>query len=124
MPRWDRDAQASGPVVQGIGARGFTVDGGIYPGLLLTPERAEVWSPPALTELSVADLEAVLRLQPPPEFLLLGTGPRLTFPPRALVRALEERGIGIEPMDSRAAARTWGVLRAEERWIVAAIMPL
>jgi len=27
-------------------------------------------------------------------------------------------------MDSRAAARAWGVLRAEERWIVAALMPL
>jgi uncharacterized protein len=27
-------------------------------------------------------------------------------------------------MDRRAAARTWGVLRAEERWIAAALMPL
>jgi uncharacterized protein len=27
-------------------------------------------------------------------------------------------------MDSRSAARTWGVLRAEERWIVAALLPL
>ncbi len=124
MPRWDRDAQASGPTVQGIGPRGFTVDGGIYPGLLLTPLRAEGWSPPALAELTVADFGAVLELQPAPEFLLLGTGPVLTFPPRNLVRSLEERGIGIETMDSRAAARTWGVLRAEERWIVAALMPL
>ena len=124
MPRWDRDANASGPVVQGVGPRGFSVDGGIYPGLLLTPERADGWSPPALAELTIADLEPVLSLQPAPEFVLLGTGPKLSFPPRALVRALEERGIGLEPMDSRAAARTWGVLRAEERWIVAALMPL
>jgi uncharacterized protein len=124
MPRWDRDASASGPVVQGVGPRGFTVDGGIYPGLLLTPERADDWSPPALGDLAIADLEPVLRLQPVPEFVLLGTGAKLSFPPRALVRALEERGIGLEPMDSRAAARTWGVLRAEERWIVAALMPL
>jgi uncharacterized protein len=27
-------------------------------------------------------------------------------------------------MDSRAAARTWGLLRGEERWIAAALMPL
>ena len=33
------------------------------------------------------------------------------------------QGIGIEAMDGRAAARTWGLLRAEERWIAAAIMP-
>jgi uncharacterized protein len=56
--------------------------------------------------------------------VLLGTGPTMAFPPRALVRALDERGIGIEAMDSRAGARTWGVLRAEGRWIAAALMPL
>ena len=117
MPNWDRDARAAGPVVQAIGVRGFTVDGGIYPGLLLTPERADGWSPPALADLTIADFEPLLRLQPTPEFLLLGTGAKLSLPPRALVRAFEERGIGIETMDSRAAARTWGVLRAEERWI-------
>jgi uncharacterized protein len=124
MPRWDRDASASGPVVQGIGPRGFSVDGGIYPGLLLSPERADAWAPPALADLSIADVEPLLGLHPAPEFLLLGTGAKLAFPPRTLVRALEERGVGLEPMDSRAAARTWGVLRAEQRWIVAALMPL
>lgn len=124
MARWDRDAAADGPIVQGISARGFTVDGGVYPGLLLTPERADAWAPPALVELGIGDLEAVLGLRPTPEFLLFGTGPKLTRPPAALGRALDERGIGLEPMDSRAAARTWGVLRAEGRWIVAALMPL
>jgi uncharacterized protein len=124
MARWDRNADASGPVVQAIGAQGFSVDGGVYPGLLLTPERADAWAPPALSALGLADLESVLGLQPLPEFLLLGTGSKLTRPPLALVRSLEQRGIGIEPMDSRAAARTWGVLRAEGRWIVAALMPL
>jgi len=124
MPRFDRDPQASGPIVRGVGPRGFSVDGGIYRGLLLTPERADGWDPPALEALTVADLDAILSLQPQPEFLLLGTGPAMGFPPRPFVRALDERGIGIESMDSRAAARTWGVLRAEERWIVAALMPL
>jgi uncharacterized protein len=48
----------------------------------------------------------------------------MAFPPRALIQALEERGIGVEAMDSRAAARTWGMLRGEDRWIAAALMPL
>ena len=60
----------------------------------------------------------------PPEFVILGTGSKMALPPRALASALEARGIGIEAMDSRAAARAWGVLRAEERWIAAALMPL
>ena len=124
MPRFDRDPQASGPVVQGLGTRGFTVDGGIYRGLLLTPERADGWEPPALEALGIDDLQPLLALDPKPEFLLLGTGAAMRFAPRALVQALEAQGIGVEAMDSRAAARTWGVLRAEERWIAAALMPL
>ena len=66
----------------------------------------------------------MLALEPRPEFILLGTGPAIRFPARALIRALEARGVGVEVMDSRAAARTWSLLRAEERWIAAALMPL
>jgi uncharacterized protein len=55
---------------------------------------------------------------------VIGTGPTLSRPPRELVAALEGRGIGVEPMDSRAAARAWGILRGEDRWIAAALMPL
>jgi uncharacterized protein len=124
MPRFDKGSAAQGPVVQAITEQGFSVDGGIYPALLLTPERAEQWPAPSLDALTIDDLAPLLRLEPSPEFVLLGTGPTLKFPPRALVRTLEDRGIGIEAMDSRAAARTWGLLRAEERWIAAALMPL
>lgn len=124
MPRMDRDPRAEGPLVQGIGPRGFTVDGGIYPGLLLTPVRADGWAPPLLAELTIDHLAPLLQLTPAPEFILLGTGAAMAFAPRSLVRALDERGIGLEAMDSRAGARTWGVLRAEGRWIAAALMPL
>jgi hypothetical protein len=45
-------------------------------------------------------------------------------PPLALTKALGARGIGVEAMDSRAAARAWGVLRAELRWVAGALYPL
>ena len=87
--------------------------------------RALAWRhAPAVDALTVADLGDLLDVDIPPEFLLVGTGAALRQPPRAFVRELEGRGIGVEVMDSRAAARAWGVLRAEERWIVAALMPL
>lgn len=123
-PRFDRDPSAAGPIVRGFTARGFAVDGGVYEALLLTPERAERWQAPALADLGMEHLAPLLALDPPPEFLIIGTGPKMAFPPRALVAALEQRGIGVETMDSRAAARAWGMLRSEERWIAAAIMPL
>ncbi len=119
MARFERDPAAEGPVVTGFSGGGFVVDEGVYRALHLTPLRADEWAAPAL-----ADLEPLLALIPAPEFLILGTGPRLIHPPRALREALEARGIGLEVMDSRAAARAWGLLRGEERWIAAALMPL
>ncbi len=120
----DRTRQGDGPIVSGLGPAGFRVDDGVYGALLLTPKRADGWEPPAFDTLDVDSLTAVLGIDPAPEFLLLGTGATLRQPPRALVRALDARGLGIEAMDSRAAARAWGVLRDEGRWIAAALYPL
>ena len=123
-PGFERNPPASGPVVRGLSENGFIVDGTAYRALLLTPEWVQAWDPPALGELGVAHLEPVLALQPAAEFVIVGTGAAMAFPPRALVRELEDRGIGVEAMDSRAAARTWGLLRGEGRWIAAAILGL
>ena len=123
-PRFEPAAPAGGPLVRGFSGRGFVIDGEIYQGVLLTPEKAAAWDAPALAALEPAQVEAALALDPKPEFLILGTGAAMTFPPRAFVAALEARGIGVEAMDSRAAARTWGLLRGEGRWIAAALMPL
>ena len=79
---------------------------------------------PTVDALTLAALGGLLDGDPRPEFLLLGTGAGLRQPPRPFVRDLEAKGIGVEAMDSRAAARAWGVLRAEERSIVAALLPL
>jgi len=88
------------------------------------PEAAQAWTAPALEALTEADLAPLLAVLPPPEFILLGTGPVLERPSPALVAALEAQGVGLEAMDSRAAARTWGLLRGEGRWIAAALLPL
>jgi len=121
--RMDR-ARADGPVVSGLSAAGFRVDDNVYSALAITPERADGWTPPPIEALDEKALDIVLALDPQPEFLLLGTGPSLVRPPVPLVRALEARGIGVEAMDSRAAARAWGVLRGEGRWIVGAFYPV
>ena len=125
MARVSPEDLPPGPLVQGFTGGGFSVEGRVYRALFLTPESAAEWVPPVtVASLTVEDIEQVLALTPQPEFLLLGTGNSCTFPPRAFIRAVEARGLGVEVMDSRAAARTWGLLRAEERWIAAALMPL
>jgi len=115
---------AEGPVISGFSGRGFRVDENVYEGLLISPERADGWSPPPIAELSEADVAPLLALNPQPEFLLLGTGVTLVRPPLAFTKALGARSIGVEAMDSRAAARAWGVLRAELRWVAGALYPL
>lgn len=120
-----REPHAPGPVITGFSGVGFRIGEMVFPdGLLMTPDQAVPWKAPNIGALAPADVGPLLALEPPPEFLLLGTGGTLVHPPRGFVRDLEERGIGIEVMDSRAAARAWGVLRAEERWIAAALLPL
>jgi len=121
-----REEVARGPVITGFAGRGFRVGERVFErGLLIDPGGVTAWDAPAdVGLLDVAMLAPLLDLEPAPEFLLLGTGAGLVQPPRAFVRALEERGIGVEAMDSRAAARAWGVLRQEERQVVGALLPL
>lgn len=77
------------------------------------------WDPKPVDELDDTDFETVLRVSP--EIVLLGTGPTNLFPPRELMFAFARRGIGLEFMDTAAAARTFNVLATEGRQIVAVL---
>lgn len=112
----------SGPIVQGFSGNGFRVEDQVYPALLLTPGEARGWTPPPLAALTEADLAPLLEDQP--EFVILGTGAALVRPPKPLRDAFAALGLGLEAMDSRAAARAWGVLRSENRRVAAALYPL
>ncbi|ATE66433.1 MTH938/NDUFAF3 family protein [Rhizorhabdus dicambivorans] len=125
MVSFDREEAPAGPVIRGFAGNAFRIQDRIVPGgLWLTPDDARDWTPPALEALTADHLAGLLSIQPPPEFLLLGTGPSMRRPSPAFAAAVEALGFGIEPMDSRTAARAWNVLRGEDRWIVAALMPL
>ena len=73
-----------------------------------------VWDASAMQP---ADLEPLLALRP--ELVLLGTGERQIFPSAAVLAACLGRGIGFEVMTNDAAARTYTVLAAEGRRVVA-----
>ena len=118
-----RTEDPAGPIVQGFAGGGFRLgDGAVHPALVLTWEAAGGWSPPPFEALAEADLAELIAVRP--EFILLGTGATLLRPPLSLRQAFTARGLGLEAMDSRAAARAWGVLRNEGRRIAAALYPL
>ncbi|RVT94591.1 MTH938/NDUFAF3 family protein [Sphingomonas crocodyli] len=122
MVSFEREQPSTGPIIRGFSGTAFRIEDRIVPGgVLLTPTSAVDWNPAGVDTLSVDDLQGVLSGDPTPEFLLLGTGPTLRRPSPIFIDAV---GIGVEVMDSRAAARMWNVLRAEGRWFVAALMGL
>lgn len=89
---------------------------------LLVPWQGAVlpWAPAVTDDLLPAHFDAVLALQP--ELVIFGSGPRLKFVSPALLRALIERRIGVETMDTPAACRTYNVLVSEGRSAVAALL--
>jgi uncharacterized protein len=57
-----------------------------------------------------------------PEVLLLGTGAKQQFARPELYRDLIRAGIAVEFMDTPAACRTFNILVAEDRKVVAAVL--
>jgi uncharacterized protein len=89
--------------------------------IVVTPERIiEGWTAGGFDTLSEADFAALLELGP--EVVLLGTGSSFRFPHPRLTRALTDAGIGVEVMDTPAACRTFNILAAEGRKVVAALL--
>lgn len=70
------------------------------------------------------DLAPILALKEQVDFILFGTGVQMTPVPTAFRQALEAAGIGIEPMASDTACRTYNVLVSEGRRVAAAVLPL
>src|SRR5262249_31677613 len=89
--------------------------------LLVTPERIVTGGAAGGFEpLTEADFGALAALEP--EVALLGTGATLRFPNPSLTRPLINAGIGLEVMDTPAACRTFNILAAEGRKVVAAVL--
>lgn len=78
------------------------------------------WSAASFENLSEADFDYFLDLKP--EVLLFGTGPRQRFAHPRLYRALIEARIAVEFMDTAAVCRTYNILVAEDRKVIAAIL--
>lgn len=88
--------------------------------VVLAEEVRHDWGPASFDELSEAHFSYFLPLKP--EILLLGTGARQRFPHPRLYRALTHAGIALECMDTPAACRTYNILVAEDRKVLAAIL--
>ena len=107
--------------IQRVTSSSITVNGEPYAqSIALTPEEVfENWEAKPVADLADTDFETLLETAP--EIILLGTGPTNVFPPRELMFAFARRGIGLECMDTAAAARTFNVLAIEGRQVAAVL---
>lgn len=77
------------------------------------------WHPAAPDQLTAADFDPILALEP--EVIIVGTGVRQHFLPATLTSGILRQGIGIEAMSTAAACRTYNVLASEYRRVAAAL---
>ncbi len=88
--------------------------------VVLAEEVRSDWIVASFDELDESHFTYFLALKP--DVLLLGTGATQRFPHPRLYRTLTDAGIGVECMDTPAACRTYNILVAEDRRVVAAIL--
>jgi uncharacterized protein len=112
---------AAGNVVTGIGPGWIRIGAVEYrENIVLTPESiATGWAASGFEGLTEDDFAQLLTRKP--EVVLLGAGPTIRFPHPQLTRALTDAGVGVEVMDTPAACRTFNILAAEGRSVVAAL---
>ncbi|MDZ7904842.1 MAG: Mth938-like domain-containing protein [Cypionkella sp.] len=104
--------------IEGYGPGFFRVGTHILRGaVLVTPWDAGAWA-------GLGDTAAPLSLAGRIDVLLLGLGGDITAVPPSFAAALEAAGIGVEPMSSPAAARTYNVLLGEGRRVAACLLPV
>lgn len=102
--------------------RGFGIAGEHHAqSLTLTPDALEVHDAP----MRLSDLDAALAetiVERAPDLVIVGTGGSLVFPELAFSATLMQAGIGCEVMATNAACRTYNVLAAESRDVMAVLM--
>ena len=113
-----------GYIIEGYEPGRILINGNFFgSGLILTPQRLlPAWGPELATDLTEAHIDALLELDP--QVILLGTGAHQVFPAMALLARAMARGFGIEVMDTGAACRTYNLLMAEGRHVVAGLLPI
>ncbi len=89
--------------------------------VIVTPHTpVSAWAVTQFDVLAAADLEALLAHEP--EVVLLGTGARQRLLHPRLGAALMQAHVGLEVMNTPAACRTYNILMAEGRRVLAALL--
>ncbi len=90
--------------------------------ILCLPSGIFAWDVTSPSEFELSAFDRILADKSGILFVLLGTGRMQVFPSLKLRNGFEAAGLGLEPMDTGAACRTYNVLLAERRPVAAALI--
>jgi uncharacterized protein len=99
-----------------------SINGQPFTTSVLVPSDApmQAWSATSLATLTAEHMAEIVPMQP--ELVILGSGPSLRFAHPSVLSPLINARIGVETMDTVAACRTYNILVAEGRRVVAALL--
>ena len=90
--------------------------------LLALPSGIRAWPVNAVAELTDEALDPIFAEAGEIELLLLGTGADIAAIPATFRNRFRDAGIGLDVMQTGAAARTYNILLAENRKVSAALI--
>lgn len=90
--------------------------------ILLLPSGVRAWEVSEPAGIDGPSLAPVLAEAEGIELLLVGTGADIVLLPEPLRQRLKAAGIGVDAMQTGAAARTYNILMAENRKVAAALL--
>ena len=109
-------------VIDGYGRGGFSFAQMSHRGSILAlPSGIYAWNADA-ANLTLADFALVLAERGDIDLLLIGMGPVMARPPKALREALQAAGVMVEPMATGHAIATYNLLLEERRKVAAALV--
>ena len=110
-------------IVQSYKDGQFRISGQLYDGAIaVRPTEVTEWThqKDRVDQLGIDDIRPFVKDN---EVILLGTGGQMAILPRELRQCLRQAAIHLEVMDTGAACRTYNVLLAEGRDVVALLLP-
>ena len=121
--RFTEESSSGINVIRAYGGGEIKVNQEVYRAPVIVSVSVIILGPAIGSAGELAEAHATLLLALEPELVLLGTGARQSFPAANFGVQFLAKGIGLEVMDTGAACRTFNVLVAEHRRVVALLFP-
>lgn len=113
--------RASQKIIQSYTAGRFKISGEFFDGAVIVgADFVEGWDNPR----PLSEVTQFAFLKDRCDVLLIGAGAAATLLTPAQRQSFREQGLSVEVMDTGAACRTFNVLTAEGRHVVAALLPV